>query len=78
MTKYFINITTPLNTNFKSLFVFHFKQTLRVSGVEATKRLMRLDPNYLPPSVNRLIAVVRKTVNLFNDIRTDVMEFYQV
>ncbi|XP_072033446.1 LOW QUALITY PROTEIN: uncharacterized protein [Amphiura filiformis] len=50
---------------------------LRKTGVEATQRLMRLDPDYLPPSIKNLRSAVQRTVNLYNDIRSDVMEFYQ-
>ncbi len=39
---------------------------------------MRLDPNQLPPSVKSLQSAVQRTVNLYNDIRSDVMEFYEV
>ena len=47
-------------------------------GRKVTTRLMRLDPTYLPPSIKKVRNAVQRAVNLYNDIRTDVMEFYNV
>ena len=60
------------------ILLFSFFQRLRYKGLDAMKRLMRIEPTDLPPSIYGVRNAVVRTVSLFNDIRTDIMEFYQV
>ncbi|XP_033637389.1 uncharacterized protein LOC117298318 isoform X2 [Asterias rubens] len=54
----------------------------RISGMRsvaanAVARLSQFDPDQLPPSIRGVIKVVNDAAQLFSDIKTDVMEFYQ-
>ena len=51
---------------------------MRSISSNAVARLSRFDPDQLPPSIRGVINVVNKAAQLFSDIKTDVMEFYQV
>ena len=53
-------------------------QNVRSVSANAVARLSQFDPNQLPPSIRGVIIVVNKAAQLFSDIKTDVMEFYQV
>ncbi|XP_022103294.1 uncharacterized protein LOC110986022 [Acanthaster planci] len=50
---------------------------LRSVATRAVSRLAQFDPDQLPPSFRGVINVVNKATQLFSDIKTDVMEFYQ-
>ncbi|XP_022102001.1 uncharacterized protein LOC110985344 [Acanthaster planci] len=50
---------------------------VRSAAANAVARLSQFDPDQLPPSIRGVIGVVNKAAQLFSDIKTDVMEFYQ-
>ncbi|XP_038062441.1 uncharacterized protein LOC119732930 [Patiria miniata] len=50
---------------------------VRSVAYKAVSRLSQFDPDQLPPSFRGVINVVNKATQLFSDIKTDVMEFYQ-
>ena len=51
---------------------------MRSVAANAVARLSQFDPDQLPPSIRGVIKVVNDAAQLFSDIKTDVMEFYQV
>ncbi|XP_038050894.1 uncharacterized protein LOC119724045 [Patiria miniata] len=50
---------------------------VRSLSANAVARLSQFDPDQLPPSIRGVIDVVNRAAQLFSDIKTDVMEFYQ-
>ncbi|XP_038050867.1 uncharacterized protein LOC119724018 [Patiria miniata] len=50
---------------------------LRSVAMQAVSRLSQFDPDQMPASFRGVISVVNKATQLFSDIKTDVMEFYQ-
>ncbi|XP_038050876.1 uncharacterized protein LOC119724026 [Patiria miniata] len=50
---------------------------LRSVANKVMSRLSQIDPDQMPASFRGVISVVNKATQLFSDIKTDVMEFYQ-
>lgn len=51
---------------------------LRATAVRVMKKLGEIDPLELPPFIVPLRNLVVKVTTLYNDIKTDVMNFYNV
>ena len=53
-------------------------QGVRSASVDAVARLAQFDADQLPPAFRGVVSVVRRAAQLFSDIKTDIMDFYQV
>ena len=63
---------------YTSGFPLNLLQNIRNAAFEAASRIAVLDTSALPPFVQRARATIMNTVQLFHDVKTDVMELYHV
>lgn len=64
---------------YPSNFVCQFQVVkLRETAIEVTKALGRIDERDLPPFIRPVKRLVMHVTKLFNDIKSDVMTFYNV
>ena len=78
MDVYLVSLLPPIVPKVSHSIYFCNFQGMRSVAANAVARLSQFDPDQLPPSIRGVIMVVNKAAQLFSDIKTDVMEFYQV